>query len=182
MEDKKKSGYEILTEMSHLVIQMDSVDTEDEDAINDWFDAMNAVLAQAGDKVLAYRNVLSIAKKRQELFAEERNRYAKRFRAQGRIIERVKELSHLLVERNYKVSGQKKLLLEDGTWATLTTRKDFRFFNPETGETELDPRELPDVFVKMEVSKSALKSAAKKGEKIPGVDYEQVEKTHVRWS
>jgi hypothetical protein len=182
MEDKKKSGYDILTEMSHLIIEMDSVDTDDEDAINDWFDKMNGVLAQAGDKVLAYRNVLSLAKKRQVFFAEERDRYAKRFRAQGRVLERVKELSHLLVERNYKVTGQKKLLLEDGTWATLATRKAFRFFNSETGETELDARELPDVFVKMEVSKSALKAAAKRGEEIPGVDYEQVEKTHVRFS
>ena len=92
--------------MSHLIIEMDSVDTDDEGAVNAWFDKMNGVLAKAGDKVLAYRNVLSLAKKRQVFFAEERDRYAKRFRAQGKVLERVKELSHLLVERNYDMTGK----------------------------------------------------------------------------
>jgi len=182
MGDKKKSGYEIVEAMSHLVIEMDSVDNEDEEAINDWFDKMNKVLAQAGDKVLAYRNVLGLAKKRQAFFAEERDRYAKRFRAQGRILERVKELSYLLVERNYDMTGEKRLLLEDGTWASLATRKDWKFWDSETGEVTLNPALLPKRFVKMDISKSSLKAAAKAGEEIPGVEYEQVEKTHVRWS
>lgn len=182
MEDKKKSGYDILTEMSHLIIEMDSVDTDDEGAVNDWFDKMNGVLAQAGDKVLAYRNVLSLAKKRQVFFAEERDRYAKRFRAQGKVLERVKELSHLVVERNYDMTGEKRLLLEDGTWASLAVRKDWKFWSSETGEVTLDPALIPRRFVKMDISKSALKAAAKVGEEIPGVEYEQVEKTHVRWS
>ena len=73
-------------------------------------------------------------------------------------------------------------MMEDGTWASLSIRKGYEFFDAETGENKLDPRKIPSSFVKMEVSKTELKAAAKAGEVIEGVTYRQVEKSHVRWS
>jgi hypothetical protein len=184
MDGKKtyRSGFELMEDLSELVTELDSIEDEDEESYAAWFDSLNALLAEAGDKVLAYRLVISLAKKRQEFFAEERNRYARRFRAQGRIVDSCKGLAHTLLTRNHELTGKKKLLLEDGTWASLITTKSFRFRDAMTGSELIDPSMIPKRFVKIEVSKSALKDAAKRDEVIPGVTYEKVDKTHVRWS
>ena len=101
---------------------------------------------------------------------------------QGRVIDRVKEFAHMLLQSHHSITGQNKMSLQDGTWATLTKRREWQFSDAETGETTLDPAKLPACFVKMDISKTELKAAAKRGEDIPGVEYEQVERTHVRWS
>lgn len=181
----KKTGFDLISELEHLMLTVDAIPIDDEtfeDEFNRWLKCLEATLEQTSDKMLNYRRVLSLAKKRKEFFAEERNRYAARFRVQSRIVERVKEFAHMLLESYANTTGKDKMVLEDGTWAKLAKRKDFVFYNAQTGETRLDPQDVPACFVKMEISKSELKRAAKSGEDIPGVNYEQVEKTHVRWS
>tara|TARA_Y100001963_G_scaffold15880_2_gene19655 strand:+ start:2978 stop:3529 length:552 start_codon:yes stop_codon:yes gene_type:complete len=181
MDEKKKSGYDLISELSVLIVELDSIDSEDDDAIGEWFRELDDLLKQSSDKLLSYRQVISIAKNRQELFREERDRYAGRFRAQGRVVDKVKELARLMLERHKALTGDRKISLKDGTWAALATSKSWNFWDAETGIVDLDPDSLPDEYVRREVSKSALKAAADTGKKIDGVEYERVEKTYVRW-
>ena len=182
MSQDKKSGYELERELEELILTLDSVDPEDEDAMNHWLKCLEVTLDQTADKMLNNRRVMELAKNRQDFFRQQRDRYATRFRVQGRVIDRVKEFAHMLLQSHHSITGQSKMSLQDGTWATLTKRREWQFSDAETGETTLDPAKLPACFVKMDISKTELKAAAKRGEDIPGVEYEQVERTHVRWS
>lgn len=179
---KQRSGFELVSELERVVIELDSVDPEDDDEFNAWLSKLESLLEQTGDKMLSYRLVISLAGARQDFFRGERDRYATRFRVQGRVVARVKEFAHMMLESHHTLTGKSRMDLADGTWATLTTRKDFEFYDAETGETKLDPRKVPPGFVKMEISRTELKRAAKLSEEIPGVEYREVEKTHVRWS
>lgn len=182
MTTKKRSGFEIISALEHTLLELDAVDPDSEDEFNMWLSHMEKLLGESGDKMLSYRIVLSLAKKRKEFFSTERERYAKRARVQARVIEAVKDMSHMMLESHCNITGESRMDLSDGTWATLAKRASFEFYDAETGEASLDPRRVPPGFVRMEISKSELKRAAKNGEEIEGVEYKKVEKTHVRWS
>jgi hypothetical protein len=180
-----KTGFELITDLEAMLLTLDSLDTgadDYEDSFNHWLRCLEETLSQTSDKMLNYRRVMDLGKLRKKFFADERDRYATRFRVQARVIERVKELAHMMLQSHSNITGKDRMVLEDGTWAKLATRKEYVFYDSETGATELDPAKVGAGFVRMEISKSELKAAAKGGETIPGVNYEQVEKTHVRWS
>lgn len=180
-----KTGFELVTDLEGMLLTLDSLDPSADDyeeTFNHWLRCLEETLEQTSDKMLNYRRVMDLGKARKQFFAAERDRYATRFRVQARVIERVKEFAHMMLQSHANITGKDRMNLEDGTWAKLTTRKEFVFYDSETGATELDPAKVPQSFLRMEISKSELKAAAKGGETIPGVDYKQVEKTHVRWS
>ena len=181
-QEEKRTGFELIGELEQLLLALDSVDPEDEEAFNHWLRCLEETLGQTADKMLNYRRVMELAIARQNFFRKERDRYTMRFRVQGRVIDRVKEFAHMMMQSHANITGNSRMSLQDGTWATLTKRREWEFSDSETGETKLDPSKLPSGFVKMEVSKSELKAAAKRGEEIPGVEYNKVERTHVRWS
>tara|TARA_R100001594_G_scaffold28949_1_gene54358 strand:+ start:1774 stop:2343 length:570 start_codon:yes stop_codon:yes gene_type:complete len=185
MSDKqvKRTGDDILYDLEQKLATLDSLPHEDEEALAAWQEEFDELLSNADDKMLAYRHAIEFASSRKEFFKKQRERYAVRFRAQGRVIDRVKELAHSFLRRHNELTGEKRLSLKDGTWATLSkSPKDWLFYNSATGEAELSVSDVPTEYLKMEISRSALKSAARSATEIPGIGYTLIEKTHVRWS
>jgi hypothetical protein len=180
---EKRTGGDILHDIERHLSALDSIDPEDADGLSAWKEELRRLTDEAPDKMLAYRTVIELAKGRQDFFRKQRERYAVRFRAQGRVVSDVKELSHLFLKKHHELTGDKRLVLKDGTWATLSkSAADWLFYDQDTGDTNLSPDDLPPEYVKQEISRSALKQAAKSGRQIPGVEYVKVYKTHVRWS
>jgi hypothetical protein len=75
MTQDKKSGFELERELEELILTLDSIDPEDEDAMNHWLKCLEVTLDQTADKMLNYRRVIELAKNRQDFFRQQRDWY-----------------------------------------------------------------------------------------------------------
>jgi hypothetical protein len=182
-KQEKTTGEQILRAIEEHIALLDTIDPDDADALSEWQDALVGVIDACPDKMLGYRTFLELNEAKKDFFKKQRDRYARRWRARDRAGKSVKELAHYFLRKYHDMTGSKKMELEDGTWATLSkSAADWVFYDAESGDVDIDPASLPKEYVKIEISRSALKAAAKSKREIPGITYVPVEKTHVRWS
>jgi hypothetical protein len=181
--ERRMSGHDISHELHLMLVELDGICDDDEEAICEWTDRFHELIGKSRDKMFAYRKAISIAKSRQEFFQNEQSRYSKRAKQQKGVAEHIKELANLMSARHYETTGEKKIPLEDGTAATFVLKDAYEFHLEGQPGVPVTPYDVPTEFLREpQISVSALKRAAADGTPIEGVAVRAFKKGHVRWS